>query len=26
VAAYSDYARYQQRTDRAIPLLILERR
>jgi deazaflavin-dependent oxidoreductase (nitroreductase family) len=26
VAAYGDYARYQQRTDREIPLLILERR
>ena len=26
VAAYHDYARYQQRTDREIPLVILERR
>jgi deazaflavin-dependent oxidoreductase (nitroreductase family) len=26
VAAYRDYARYQQRTDREIPLVILERR
>ena len=26
VAAYGDYARYQERTDREIPLLILERR
>jgi deazaflavin-dependent oxidoreductase (nitroreductase family) len=26
VAAYRDYARYQERTDREIPLLILERR
>lgn len=26
VAAYRDYARYQRRTDREIPLLILERR
>jgi F420H(2)-dependent quinone reductase len=26
VSAYRDYARYQERTDREIPLLILERR
>jgi F420H(2)-dependent quinone reductase len=26
VAAYRDYARYQERTDREIPLVILERR
>ena len=26
VAAYGDYSRYQQRTGREIPLLILERR
>jgi deazaflavin-dependent oxidoreductase (nitroreductase family) len=26
VAAYGDYARYQERTDREIPLVILERR
>jgi hypothetical protein len=26
VAAYGDYRRYQQRTGREIPLLILERR